>query len=336
MKRICFYLIGCTFANFTCSEARKYTAIVVDGDTHSILYGYKENEPCHPASLTKKMTLYILFEALANKQITLNTQFPVSSYAASQAPSKLGVPAGQMVSVEVIIKSLVTRSANDMSVVAAEGLKGSVAAFVAYMNKKAKQIGMNNSVFYNPNGLPDKRHTSSAYDMAILGIALYRDFPQFTHFFKMQSFNYRGNVIKTHNHMIGSFQGLDGIKTGYTNASGFNISTSAVRYDADGKPHRLFAVVMGGDTWRNRDRKAAEILEAGFSRVGIQGPADWQQQTVEETIDEVIEATPSAPVEYVTYKNRKTPKDWTSPKRPKDYSKTKTLKQGRKKSKKRP
>jgi D-alanyl-D-alanine carboxypeptidase len=249
--------------------ARKFAAIVVDGTTHNILYGYNEKEQCHPASLTKKMTLYVLFEALANKRITMGTKFVVSPYAAAQAPSKLGTPAGELVTVEVIIKSLITRSANDMAVVAAEGLMGSVQNFVNYMNVKAHQLGMKSTAFYNPNGLPDKRHTSTAYDMVALGIALYRDFPQFVHYFKLKSFNYKGNIIKTHNHMLDSFYGLDGIKTGYTNASGFNISTSAVRYTANGSPHRIFAVVMGGDSRHTRDRKAAEILEVGFQRLGL-------------------------------------------------------------------
>lgn len=246
----------------------KYAAIVIDGNTGKIMHAENAYERRHPASLTKKMTFYIIFEALKAGKITLNTRFPVSFLAARQIPTKLGLRAGDSISVEAIIKGMVTKSANDAAVVIAEGLSGSVVKFVQLMNKKAKELGMNSTQFFNPSGVPDKRQITTAMDMAILARALYQDFPEHYHYFKTKSFNYLGISHRNHNHMLGKVEGLDGIKTGFVCASGFNISTSAIRYDANNKPRRLFAVVMGGASWRSRDKRTAELLEINFRKIG--------------------------------------------------------------------
>lgn len=269
---IVFLLLFCFF-NAPCYASPKYASVVIDGESGRILHGVNELDVRYPASLTKKMTLYLLFEALAQKKITLTTRFRVSQRAQIQRPSKLGVQAGETVDVETIIKALIVRSANDIAVVAAEGLSGSVEKFAIKMTEKARALGMENTVFKNPSGVndactTDKGQYTTAKDQAILGISLYRDFPQHTRYFKIEKFIYNGNIIKTHNHMLGKIHGLDGIKTGFAIAPGFNISTSALRYDSNHKPHRIFVVVMGGKSWRSRDRHAEELIEQGFKRLG--------------------------------------------------------------------
>jgi D-alanyl-D-alanine carboxypeptidase len=268
------------FLQITCSASPKYSSVVIDGGSGRILHGVNELDARYPASLTKKMTLYLLFEALAQKRITLKTRFRVSPRAQIQRPSKLGVEAGETIEVETIIKALIVRSANDIAVVAAEGLGGSVERFAIKMTEKARALGMENTVFKNPSGVndactTDKGQYTTAKDQAILGISLYRDFPQHTHYFKIEKFIYNGNVIRTHNHMLGKIHGLDGIKTGFAVAPGFNISTSALRYDQNHKPHRIFVVVMGGKSWRSRDRHAEELIEHGFKLLGC--PSNYNE-----------------------------------------------------------
>ena len=253
---------------FAVAEDHRYAAIVLDDATGKVLHAENAYDRRHPASMVKKMTLYLLFEALRAKKITLQTRFSTSSLAAKQIPCKLGLQVGQTISVEDIIKGMVTKSANDAAVVIAEGLAGSLANFVALMNKKAKKLGMNSTRFYNASGVPDARQITTAMDMAILGRALYHHFPDYYPYFKTKHFQYKGSSHRNHNQLLGKFEGLDGIKTGFVNASGFNISTSAVRYDKSRRPRRLFAVVMGGQSWRSRDKKIAELLEDGFYKIG--------------------------------------------------------------------
>lgn len=262
------FIVGFKQFNTCLGSQNKYAAIVIDGNTGKIMHAENAYEKRHPASLTKKMTLYIIFEALKAGKITLNTRFPVSFLATRQIPSKLGLRVGDTIPVEAIIQAMVTKSANDAAIVIAEGLSGSVDKFAQIMNKKAKQLGMHSTQFFNPSGVPDRRQITTAMDMAILAQALYQDFPEYCHYFKTKSFNYLGVSHRNHNHMLGKVEGLDGIKTGFVCASGFNISTSAIRYDANNKPRRLFAVVMGGTSWRSRDKRAAELLEVNFRKIG--------------------------------------------------------------------
>ncbi len=257
-----------TQVNEAKATPNRYAALVVDGVTGKILHAENAYERRHPASLVKKMTLYLLFEALKAGKINLNTQFKTSRLANKQIPCKLGLRTGDTISVESIIKGMVTKSANDASVVFAEGYAGNLANFVKLMNKKAKELGMHSTRFFNPSGVPDSRQITTAMDMAILAQALYRDFPEYCHYFQTKRFSYLGISHNNHNHMLGKFPGLDGIKTGFTCASGFNISTSAVRYDANNRPRRLFAVVMGGENRHVRDRRAAQLLEVSFRKIG--------------------------------------------------------------------
>lgn len=254
------------------------SSIVIDGRNGNVLHSENADVPRHPASLAKKMTLYLIFEALKNKKIDLNTTFNVSHHAARAIPCKLGVSAGKTVTVDTIIKGLVTKSANDMAVVIAEGLSGSVPKFVEVMNAKARELGMKNTTFTNPSGVPDRgrsfikrgiqRQTTTARDMAILSQALYNNFPQHWKYFKIRTFNFLGSAHHNHNHLMKSFPGMDGIKTGWVNASGFNLSTSAIRYTQAGNPVRLFAVVLGGTTRHVRDRRMASLLETHFKKLG--------------------------------------------------------------------
>lgn len=254
------------------------SAIVIDGQTGNVLHSENADIPRHPASLAKKMTLYLIFEALREKKISLNTTYKVSPLATRAIPCKLGVSAGKTVTVDTIIKGLVTKSANDMAVVIAEGLSGSVPKFVDKMNAKARELGMKNTTFTNPSGVPDRgrsflkrgaqRQTTTARDMVILSQALYNNFPEHWKFFKIRTFNFLGNAFHNHNHLMKSFPGMEGIKTGWVNASGFNLSTSAIRYTQAGNPVRLFAVVLGGTTRHVRDRRMANLLETHFKKLG--------------------------------------------------------------------
>ena len=275
------YLIFFTFVNYAACLTPRYSAIVIDANSGAVLEQEGADIICHPASLTKITTLYMIFEALKTGQLTMNTQVPVSAHAARQAPSKLGLRAGEYVSVETIIKGLVTKSANDASAAIAEYLGGSESNFAAQMTRKAKSLGARNTVFKNASGLPNAYQVTTARDMAILSRALYLHFPKDYRHFRMQAFHHRGQVHRNHNHLLGKVPGLDGIKTGYVAASGFNLAASAVRKGPDNKPKRLIAVVLGGANRHWRDRRVAELLETNFQRVGL-----GHQPSVKEGEDE--------------------------------------------------
>ncbi len=282
LTRLSAFLILNFFSFFLISTAHcdkpVVSSIVIDGQSGNVLHSENADVPRHPASLAKKMTLYLIFEALQNNKISLNTTFNVSHEAARAIPCKLGVSAGKTVTVDTIIKGLVTKSANDMAVVIAEGLSGSMPKFVEKMNAKARELGMKKTTFTNPSGVPDRgrslikrgvqRQTTTARDMAILSQALYNNFPQHWKYFKIRTFNFLGSAHHNHNHLMKSFPGMDGIKTGWVNASGFNLSTSAIRYTQAGNPVRLFAVVLGGTTRHVRDRRMASLLETHFKKLG--------------------------------------------------------------------
>jgi D-alanyl-D-alanine carboxypeptidase len=282
LTRYCAFLIifFCFFYKIDSAHAGRQaaSAIVIDGQTGAVLHSENADTPRHPASLAKKMTLYLLFEALKQKKIQLNTSYFVSHVATHAIPCKLGISAGKTVTIDTIVKALVTKSANDMAVVAAEGLSGSVPKFVDKMNAKARELGMKSTTFTNPSGVPDRgrlfqkrgnlRQTTTARDMATLSQALYNNFPEYWKFFKIRTFNFLGNAHHNHNHLMKNFPGMDGIKTGWVNASGFNLSTSAIRYTPSGNPVRLFAVVLGGTTRHTRDRRMASLLETHFKKLG--------------------------------------------------------------------
>ena len=239
--------------------ANGMSAILYDYNTGQILYEKNADEIHYPASLTKMMTLYLTFQALANEQIGSYSQFPVSYIASIQEPSKLGLLPGQYVTVQDLVLGVATNSANDAAIVLAEGLAGNIHAFSNMMNNVAQQLGMSHSYFENPNGLPNPNQTTSARDMLTLGIALYRDFPQYYSVFQTRRFNYRGRQYRNHNHLLYTYSGVDGIKTGYIRAEGYNLVGSATRDD-----RRLIAVVLGCKTSGIRDRFMAELFTRGF------------------------------------------------------------------------
>jgi len=272
----------------TSPEAQaKYASIVIDADTGEILHEVNADGMNYPASLTKMMTLYLAFEALDNGQLKLDQKLTVSTHAASRAPSKLGLEPGESVAVRDLILALVTKSANDAASVVAEGLGGSELAFAERMTQKARKLGMRNTVFHNASGLPDPGNRTTARDLATLARALYRDFPDHYHYFSTREFVYHGAVHANHNHLMSSFQGMDGIKTGYINASGFNLAASAKRDN-----RRLIGVVMGGESARARDAHMAQLLNAAFaSRRG--NPNNMMVAKAEEPAD--VESAPPAP-----------------------------------------
>ncbi len=241
------------------AQEPKYAAIVIDANSGEVLYDKRADSPRYPASVTKVMTLYLTFEALSEGRLKLTDRVTMSPRAAAQAPTKIGIPAGDSLSVDEAIKAMTVKSANDVSVAMAERLAGSESRFAALMTLRGQELGMRNSRFVNASGLPDSRQISTARDLAILSRATMRDFPQYYSYFSTKGFYFRGNYIKGHNRLLDSMDGFDGLKTGYTNASGFNLAGSAVR---DGR--RLIAVVLGGPSTAWRDNNMEDLLLTGF------------------------------------------------------------------------
>jgi D-alanyl-D-alanine carboxypeptidase len=255
--------ILCVLALFAPAARAIDASIVVDANTDTVISQENADRLLHPASMSKLMTLYLTFEALEAGKISLQRSFPVSAHAESMSPTKLGLVAGQSIRVEDAILSLVTLSANDAAVVLAEGLGGSEDRFGQLMTRKAHQLGMVNTNFRNSNGLPDPAQISTARDMAILCRALIHRFPQYYHYFSVREFTYNGIEYANHNHLMSRYEGMDGLKTGLTNASGFNLAASAVR-----NGRRLIGVVFGGTSAVQRDDYMAQILDEAFRRVG--------------------------------------------------------------------
>src|SRR5258708_6354702 len=247
------------FQNLLSASQTKYAAIVVDAKSGEVLYAKHEDSPRYPASITKIMTLYLAFEALAAGKLHPEDRVLVAPHAAAQAPTKLGVRAGDSVSGEEAMDGMATKSANDMAVAMAEKLAGTESRLAALMTLRDQELGMQNTHFANASGLPDSRQLTTARDIAILSRAVMRDYPQYYKLFSLQEFTFRGQVMANHNHLLGRMPGVDGLKTGFTNASGFNLAVSAVRDN-----RRLIAVVMGGPTTAQRDQNAEDLLLTGF------------------------------------------------------------------------
>lgn len=243
-------------------NARVHASILVDVQTGRVLEAHNADRRCYPASLAKLMTLYITFQQLSTGKLTLGKELPVSRHAAAQAPTKLYLRPGERISVRSAILAITTRSANDVAVVLAEAEAGSEWNFAQLMNREALKLGMNRTTFRNASGLPNRHQRTTARDMSKLAMAILRNYPQYYHFFKARSFDFRGRTIYGHDHLLGHYPGVDGLKTGYTSASGFNIVTSAVRYN-----HRLLGVVMGGRSARSRDRLMIALLNRGFANL---------------------------------------------------------------------
>ena len=248
---------------FSTEEAQaRYASIVIDAETGEVLRSRSADVRRYPASLTKMMTLYLLFEAIDEGKLSLDSKLKVSKRAAGQSPSKLGLRAGSTIRAEDAIKSLIVKSANDIAVVVAEALGGTEIEFARIMTRKAQELGMSRTTFRNASGLPNRKQRSTARDMSRLAQALMRDFPDRYHYFDDQRFSYKGRVHRTPNKLLARYRGMDGIKTGYIRASGFNLVASAER---DGR--RVIAVVFGGKTPNSRNAHMANLLDLGFTRI---------------------------------------------------------------------
>lgn len=251
------------------SVGTKDAYLIVDATSGRDLASDRPDELRHPASLTKLMTLYLTFAALDSGRLGLGDALPVSLNALNAPPTKMGMTGG-MVVVRDAIMGLVTRSANDAAVVLGEALGGDEDSFARLMTQKARQLGMSSTVFRNASGLPNQEQVTTARDMTKLAYALLRDFPHYYPIFSVQSYLYRGRPLANHNQMLQSYPGADGLKTGYTVASGFNLVMSAVR-----DSRRLIGVVMGGDTAWSRDRLMAELMDQGFLLAQAQSMPAW-------------------------------------------------------------
>ena len=244
------------------AHANKYAAIVIEEVSGRVLFSRNAEHLRYPASLTKIMTLYLLFEDIEAGHLTLKSRIPVSSTAAGRSPSKLYLKPGQSISVEQAIYALVTKSANDVATALAEKLSGTERKFAQRMTRKAQALGMKRTVFKNASGLPNRRQKSTARDMAKLAVAMRRDFPHFFKYFSTRSFNWQGRKFVNHNKLLSKYSGTDGIKTGYIDASGFNLVATVERNGV-----RLIGVVFGGKTSHSRDRHMMKILNNQFERV---------------------------------------------------------------------
>ena len=274
-------------------------SLILDARTGKVLSAENADVLNHPASLTKMMTIYMAFEAINRGKISWNTPLVMSKYAASRPPTKLGVRAGDSITVRDAILGMITKSANDAAAAMAEKLGGSENNFASMMTQKARQLGMSRTTFYNASGLPDGRQVTTARDMSTLAVALMRNYPSEYRLFSTASFTFRGRTIRGHNNLMYRYQGMDGIKTGYTNASGFNL-VSAVK---DGN-RRVVGVVLGGRTARSRDDKMAGLLDKYLGRastggnarasVEVASAADDSDMPVRETAPRTNELSPKA------------------------------------------
>jgi D-alanyl-D-alanine carboxypeptidase len=273
--------LGCVRAGPGHAES---AALVLDAESRAIHYAYRMDAPHPPASLTKMMTIYMAFEALRDGHLKRGQRLKVSRAAARQRPSRLGLRRGKTIGIEDAILALVTKSANDVSVVIAEAIAGSESAFAGRMTERAHTLGMTGTVFRNASGLHHPEQTTTARDMAQLAIALIRDFPDQYRLFSTKSFVWRGRRHRNHNPMLSSYDGADGVKTGYIRQSGFNLVASARR---DGR--RLIGVVLGGKSIQRREWMMATMLDYGFLRLGdrdaqtkfpaLPYTADWPGET---------------------------------------------------------
>lgn len=282
------------------TDPQKDAALIIDGRTGATLYARNEDATRHPASLTKMMTLYMVFDALKAGKVTMDTPLKVSAHATMQKPTKLYLKKGETIPLETAIKALVVLSANDVASTIAENLGGSEPAFAQMMTERARQLGMKNTRYFNASGLPDARQVTTAEDLAILARHVAYDYPQYFHYFSTVGFTWKGTPHITHNNLIGKYEGADGIKTGYTGASGFNLVSSVVR----GGEH-VIGVVMGGYTARARDREMIRLLDQTFERAEsnptllARAQVPWQQiaqNTKAAPITAGFDVTPSGAV----------------------------------------
>jgi D-alanyl-D-alanine carboxypeptidase len=273
--------------------------LLVDADSGKVLHAENATYPWYPASVTKLMTTYVVLRAIKEHRITLDTLFTVSRAAASQAPTKMGFPPGTQVTVDNALKMLLVKSANDMAVLLAEGVSGSIENFADEMMRNARRLGMTQSSFVNPNGLPADGQIMSARDLAILARALMHDFPEYSSYWHIPAIKFGKRVVRNYNPLLGRYPGTDGMKTGFICASGFNLVATATR---DNK--HLIAVVLGAPSGAVRAQKAAQLLERGFA----QNPLSWLTPSLG-SVDSLtpIDAAPPNLRDEMCGKHRKRP-----------------------------
>ena len=271
-----FTVAFCTCFFMPQNAAASVSSIIIDANTGHVISAQNADELRYPASLTKLMTLYITFDALEKGLIKLEDELPVSRKAANRAPSRLGLKPGSTISVKKAIEALIVKSANDCATVLAEGLGYSEENFARTMTRVAKELGMKNTTFRNASGLPNRAQKTTARDMAILGAAMYHHFPQYYKWFSLRKFSYAGRTYYTHNHVLKNFKGADGMKTGFTNAAGFNIITSAER-----EGQRVIAVTMGHNTLKARDKKVIAMMDKGLTRLAMENRLQSAQMYAE-------------------------------------------------------
>lgn len=282
------------------STDSRYAAIVVDAASGEVLFSRFADARRYPASITKVMTLYLAFEALESGKVSLNDTLTVSPRAASQPPSKLGLAAGQTISLDDAMRATAVRSANDMAVVIAEHIGGSEGRFTQMMTEKARELGMEQTRFTTANGLPDTRQATTARDLSVLSRAVMRDYPQYYRYLGLHDWFYKGRDYRNTNGLLATGRGYDGIKTGFTNASGYNLAASSVR---DGK--RIITIVMGGRSTASRNAHVAELMDTGFEvqRKRAQGEHIQVAQAYFEQRGYGVSSEPAAPVAYASISN---------------------------------
>lgn len=239
-----------------------YAAYILDVNSGAVLHSRNGNTQNFPASICKVMTLYVVFKGLDDGKFTLATMVPISQRASQQPASKIGFKAGDSIMLQDAILALTTKSANDIATAVAEFVSGTERNFADEMTRTAKNLGMTRTTFRNASGLPNSRQKTTAKDLITLGVALYRDFPHYTHYFSQKKFTYRGRTYRNHNNLLGLHEGVDGIKTGYIRAAGYNLMVSA-RY----KGHHLIGVVLGGKTAKRRDAQMVRLLKRAYDRL---------------------------------------------------------------------
>jgi len=261
----CFLVLALIVSSFSPAQAKpnpRYASIVIDADSGLVLHQRHADKRLHPASLTKVMTLLMVFEALERGELRLKDRVRISNHAASMVPSKLGLKPGSSIRVKDAIYALVTKSANDVAVALAEHLAGSERNFATLMTRKARDLGMSRTTFMNASGLHNKRQISTARDMAKMARYVINVHPDYYRYFSRKNFTYQGRTYRNHNRLMDSYSGMDGMKTGYIGASGFNLVASAVRNN-----RRIIGVVFGGRSSKSRNAHMASLLDRGFDRV---------------------------------------------------------------------
>ena len=281
------------------SEEHRYASIVVDADTLEIIHARQIDEKRFPASLTKVMTLYLTFDALNEGRLKLKEQVSVSQHAAQTPPSKLGLKAGQKISVEDLIQALAVKSANDAAVVLAERLAGSEDAFAIRMTAKAKSLGMMRTTFKNPHGLPHPEQKSSARDMAKLASNILKNHRRYYHYFGQTHFSYKGTKYKNTNKLLHWLDGVDGFKTGYTRASGYNLIISAHR-----EGRRLIAVVLGGASKESRNQHMEDLVKRGFDSMGVAPVTSLPPVTIVQNVIPKLKPAQNAVTQAVRLRGR--------------------------------